>query len=193
MVRRFWVTVAVVLVSSLPTQAQDRPEPFSTLEVQGGAAQNVATTFLHEYWERGRGLTANVATPFYRGEAELGAAVHRYYNRQGVAVPGFDAALLYAGWRLRADLEPVTLAAGVRVGNYRMTFNEQTFAGVRNESELAVMGYGRLAVRVVGPLSIYADAGHLRVYTFLRLKLWYASVGLSYRFGTPDWLQRGLR
>ncbi len=192
MVRRGFCIGALLLVATL-AHAQERPHPFETLEFRLGGTQNVNTNFLHTFWQQGVGLEGGLTTPFYLGYAEVGGAVHRYGVTEPPQVPGFDALLLYAGWGLHANLGRLRLEGGLRVGNYRMTFNEQTFAGVRTESELALMGHGRLALRIVGPVSLYASGGYQKVYTFVRMNLWYTSAGLSYRFQTPGWLETVLR
>ncbi len=190
---RSGLCIVILLLFAGRSHAQERPQPFETLELRLGATQNVNSNFLHEFWAHGFGLEGGFTTPFYLGYAEMGGAVHRYRVNESAAVPGFDALLLYAGWGLDKAFSRLHLEGGVRIGNYRMSFDEQTFAGVRTESELALMGHGRLAVQVAGPVSIYAAGGYQKVYTYLRMNLWYASAGLSYRFQTPGWLETVLR
>ena len=173
-------------------RAQEPPAPFETLEFRLSGTQNMNRNFLHTFWEQGSGIEASVATPFYLGFAEVGGAFHRYRVARPV-VPGFDAVFLFAGWGLGAEIGRLRAEGSVRVGNYRMAFDEVTFAGVRNESELALAGQGRLAVRVAGPVSFHVSGSYLKAYTFFRLKLWYASAGLSYRLRTPAWAKEFLR
>jgi hypothetical protein len=180
-------------MTTQPGRAQQRAEPFGTVEFRLAGTSNVNRNFLHEFWQPGGGAEATLATPFYFGFLELGAAVHRYDAAQDV--PGFGALWLYAGWGLGADVgDHLRLEASGRVGNYHMSFDGGSeFSGVINESELALMGQARVAVRPVGPLSIFVSGSYLQAYTFLRLKLWYVSAGLSYRLTSPDWLKDFLR
>lgn len=173
--------------------AQQRAEPFGTVELRLAGTSNVNRNFLHEFWQSGRGAEAMLATPFYVGFLELGTAVHRYDADQDV--PGFGALWLYAGWGLGTDVgDRIRLEASGRVGNYHMSFDSGSeFSGVINESELALMGQARVAVRPVGPLSVFVSGSYLQAYTFLRLKLWYVSAGLSYRLTSPDWLKDFLK
>ena len=173
-------------------RAQEANTAFSTLEFRLSGTQNVHRNFLHTYWQPGIGGEATLATPFYLGFAEAGGAYHRY-RLDDPAVPAFDAVLMFAGWGLAAETNQLRLEGSVRIGNYRMSFDESTFAGVRNESELALGVQGRLAVQVTGPISLHVAGSFLQAYTFLRLKLWYASAGLSYRLQTPRWAEEFLR
>jgi len=188
-----WLTGLLLLGTEVyPAQAQQRPEPFSTITLSVAGTQNLNRNFLHTFWKPGTGAEGRFSTPFYLGFVEVGGALHRY--RADGDVPDFDALLLYAGWGLGADVvRQVRVEGSVRVGNYRMTFDDNTFAGVRTESELALMAQARLSLRPVGPVSFFAAGSYLQAYTFVRLKLWYASAGLSVRLRSPGWLQEVLR
>ncbi len=187
------VLTAVCLALAVPAQAQLRAAPFETLEVRAGGMLNVNRNFLHAFWREGYGGEAAIATPFYLGYAEVGGAFHRYRVEQPT-VPAFNALLLYAGWGLGLDVAGrLRLEGGGRIGNYRMSFDEVTFTGVRNESELALLLHTRVTVRAAGPVSVYAAGSYMKVYTFVRLNLWYVSAGLSYRLRSPGWLKDFLR
>jgi len=189
---RWCVAILIGLLGGL-TALPGAAQRFETVEVQASATQNVNRNFLHTRWQQGFGLAGSLTTPFYLGYLEVGSSFHRYRVAEPVRVPGFDALHLFAGWGLRGDLGRLRLETGLRLGNYRMTFDESTFAGVRTESELALSGRARVAFRVAGPVALYVAGDYLKVYTFLRLKLWYASAGLSYRFQTPAWMKTVLR
>lgn len=180
-----------LLLALLPATAL--AQAFETVTIRGGGAVNVNENFLHVFWDQGRGGEASMATPFYLGYLEGGGAFHRY-DVVSPSVPPFDAVLLYAGWGLRLDLaDRLRLEAGGRLGTYRMTFDEATFAGVRNESELTLGLAGRVSLRLAGPVGLYAGGSYHKVYTFVRLNLWYASAGVSFRFRSPAWLKDVLR
>lgn len=177
-----------------PTSAAQRAEPFSVIEVRLSEVTNLHSGRLHAYWNLGNGLELAFATPIPTGFLELGAAAHRYEPRVGR--PGLTALWLYAGWggRLRvADWFGVSGSA--RLGNYRMTFDDEEaeFRGVLTESELGRMFASSVDLRITGPLSLFASAGHIRVYTRQRLSLWFASAGLRYVLRTPEGLKTFLR
>ena len=167
-----------------PVQAQQPTEPFSTVDLRLAGTRNINRNFLHEFWKPGGGVEATLATPFYLGFIEIGTAVHRYEAEQDV--PGFGALWLYAGWGLGMDVaDRIRLEGSGRIGNYHMSFD--------TGSELALMVQSRLAVRPVGSVSVFVSGSYLQVYTFLRLKLWYVTAGLSYRLNTSEWLKGFLK
>ena len=192
-IRTLLLLLCAAALSAMPVQAQQGTEAFSTVELRLGGTSNVNRNFLHEFWQSGTGVEAALATPFYVGFLELGTAIHRYEADQDV--PGFGALWLYTGWGLGVDVaDRFRLDGSARLGNYRMSFDDASeFAGVATENELGVMLNARLAVRLVGPVSVYASGSYLQAYTFLRLKLWYASAGLSIRTPSPDWLKNILQ
>ncbi len=176
-----------------PGQAQQPTEPFSTVDLRLAGTRNINRNFLHEFWKPGGGVEATLATPFYLGFLEVGTAVHRYEAEQDV--PGFGALWLYAGWGLGVDVaDRIRLEGSGRIGNYHMSFDSGSeFTGVINESELALMVQSRLAIRPAGSVSVFVSGSYLQAYTFLRLKLWYVTAGLSYRLNTSEWLKGFLR
>ena len=191
---RCLVVLAVVCAGAQATQAQSKTTPFETLEVRLSGTRNLNRNFLHTFWQQGSGGAFSIETPFYLGYAEVGGAYHRYPVKEPT-VPAFDAILVYAGWGLGVGVaDRIRLEGGARIGNYRMSFDEVTlFPGVKNETELALLLNARLAIRPVGPVSLHVGGSYMKVYTFLRLNLWYASAGLSYRLNSPNWLKEFLR
>jgi hypothetical protein len=189
-----WLLVLAALTGAQLAWAQAGETPFETLEFQFSGARNVNQNFLHVFWKQGTGGEFAIRTPFYLGYAEVGTAYHRYPVEQ-LTVPAFDAVLMYTGWGLGVGVaDRLRLEGGARIGNYRMSFDEvTTFPGVKNESELALLLNARLALRPVGPVSVHIGGSYMKVYTFLRLNLWYASAGLSYRLNSPNWLKEFLR
>ena len=183
----FVLTLAVLGLGSVaPAHAQ---EAFATLDVRAAGTVNFNHSFVHEFWEQGVGGEVAVATPFYAGYAELGGALH-LYRAATPSVPAFEAWSLFAGWGVGLEAGRLRFEGGPRVGNYHMRFAaEDAFPGVRNESELALGAAGRIALRPVGPVSVFVAGSYTRVFTFNRLKLWYASAGISYRFASPTWLK----
>ncbi len=174
---------------AIPLHAQ----PFETLDLSLTGTINVNRNFLHEFWRADPGGGLTVTTPFYLGFAEAGGALHRY-EAKGSGVPRFDALLVYVGWGL--GLEPVPRMEwrnGFRVGNYRMMFDDDTFAGVQNESELALAVQSSLMYRITERIAVRLTGSYTKVFTFHRLKLFHVSAGVSYRMRTPGWLREFLQ
>ena len=198
LIRRFAASAPCLLLLGLtlcllPPQAQAQTEPFETIELRVSGTANVNRNFLHNFWNQGTGVQVALATPFYLGFVEAGSALHRY---EAVGeVPGLSAVWLYAGWGLGLDLaDRLRLEGSARIGNYHMSFDEASaFASVVNESELAVMLHARAALRAAGPAYIYVSGSYLQAYTFIRMKLWYVSAGVSFRLPSPNWLKVFLR
>lgn len=173
--------------------AQQRIEPFESIELRFSGMSNVNRNFLHEFWKPGVGGELSAATPFYLGFAEFGGALHQYRVEEP-SVPRFSAVHLYFGWGLGTDLgSRLRIEGSGRVGNYRMTFDENTFPGVKNENELTVGFQGRLAVRAAGPVSIHVAGNYTKAFTYIRLNLWYVAAGISYQLDSPGWLKEFLR
>ncbi len=180
-------------VAVLPAASQQRAKPFETLEFSGGAAMDVSRAFFHNYWKPGRGAELQAMTPFYWGQVEAGAAYHRYAADLS-DVPRFDAFYAFVGWGLQASLLPgLNWEGSARIGNYRMSFDEQTFGGVQNESEVTASLHTRLVLRFYGPWSVYASGAYMKTFTFVNLKPAYLSTGIAYTVRTPRWLSEVLQ
>lgn len=178
------------LLLALPARGQ---QPFETLTLSAGGATSLAHGLFHAYWKPGYGGELTLGTPFYFGVAEGGVALHRYEILRP-DVPRFDALLAYVGWSVAVrPARRLTWLTGVRVGNYRMSFDDDTFAGIRNESELTLGLHSRLQARVTEHWSIYGGASLLQTYTYIRLRNVYLSAGLSRRMTTPGWLRTFLQ
>lgn len=193
MIRSALLLLCLLAVSVGRLAAQPgRGAPFETLDVEIGGTFNTNRTLLHDFWKPGYGVEGQIATPFYLGEAVAGGAFHRY----GVVadVPAFDALLLVVGWGL-----PLSLGSHLRwhnaftLGNYRMTFDDDTFAGVRNESELILGLQSRLHVHLSQAWSLYVGGRYDRVFTEARMPLFFVSAGLSHTLRTPRWLRTFLQ
>lgn len=175
------------------------PAPFSTLDVALGGAADVGNALFYEaplfydYWKPGAGAELSVGTPFYLGDVEVGAGLHRYGSATA-DVPDFDALRVYAGWGIA--FRPETWFGwynGVRLGVFRMRFDEDTFEGVRNESELFVGFHSRVEVTPVRGWSVFGAVTVQQVYTYIRLRPVYLTGGIRRRLDTPGWLEAVLR
>lgn len=169
-------------------------EPFSTIELQVQVARNVNRSLLHEYWEPGVGGAASASLPFYLGFLEFGGALHRY--NAATDVPGFGALWLYGGWGMGTHVASrLRLEAGIHLGNYRMSFDSagSEFSGTISESELVLGTSLRAALRLSGPVSVFAALRGLSVRTQPRFAVWYAATGISATIATPRALRSFFR
>lgn len=188
----FAIVVLVVCIAST-TVAHAQEAPFSRVGITGGGTFNVGSSQIHDYWEPGSGGEITFHTPFYLGHAEAGGAYHRY-EAAASDVPRFDAILVFAGWGMA--VEPVHWISwynGIRLGNQRMTFDEETFPGVKNESEFLVGAQSKLTIRLYKQTGIFGAAHFTQTYTYVRMRTVYVSLGLTTSFATPSWLQSFLR
>ena len=189
---RVAAAVAVLCATAAPS-ARGQHEPFSRVEITGGPVSDVGSSRIHHYWKPGYGGEVSLFTPFYLGYAEAGAAYHRY-DVAVSTVPRFDALLVFAGWGMA--LEPVHWLSwynGFRIGNSRMTFDEETFPGVQNESEFLLGGQSRLTLRVYKRTGLFGAVHLTQTYTYVRMRTTYVSFGVTTSFSSPSWLRTALR
>lgn len=186
------VSIFIFFLLRVPA-AHGQDDAFSRIEVLAGGNYNVGDSQVHDYWEPGYGGELSFLTPFYLGDAELGGAYHRYEASSG-DVPRFDALLVYAGWGIALrPIEAVSWYNGFRIGNNRMTFDEETFPGVKNESEFVLGAQSRLTIRLFKQTGIFGAAHFTQTYTYIRIRTVYVSAGLTTSFAAPSWLQTILR
>ncbi len=188
-----FLVLFLFLQASTFTAAAQPAGAFETLELHALGAANVNRTFLHTLWRARPGAGLSAETPFYLGRIEVGGAWQRFAAATPT-VPRFDALLLYLGWGFRWRLSrSLSWQNTVRLGNYRMTFDEQTFSGVRNESETAVGFAAGLDLRLLRSLGLRVGGHYMKAFTFRRLHLFHVEVGLSYSLKTPEWLKTVLQ
>jgi hypothetical protein len=184
-------TIVLILLMVAPSAAQDSPDegPFSTIELRAGGSYNINRNNIHDYWRPGYGGELSLATPFYFGIAEAGGAYHRY-DVADPSVPRFDAILAFAGWGIPLSPSPyVSWYNGFRLGNNRMTFDVDTFAGIRTENEFMLEVNSTLHLRLPQGLGIFGSARFSQTYTFIRFRTIYVTAGISYRTPSPRWLR----
>lgn len=175
------------------TNASNAQEAFSRVSFSAGGTQNANRNDFHDQWASGNGGEIAFATLFYAGEAEIGVALHRY-DAVDPEVPRFDAVWTHLGWSLNlSPFEILSWRNGFDVGNYWMTFDEETFAGVRSESELTLGLLTRLDLHLSRAVSLYAAGRYMQLYTSPRLRMAYISGGLRVTLKSPDWLMTFLR
>ena len=188
--RAFLLTL-MLLGCSLNAAHGQRVAPYSTISVFGGFQHDMDIGALAPSWRVESVGEASVATPFYAGQLEAGATIHRYGALADV--PPFDAVLAYVGWDVGIRYpRGVRLAVGPRVGMHFMDFDVDAVQGVRSESEVAVGGHVRLTVHPVPYIGLYAAATYMQTYTYIRMTQFYYSTGVVLTVPSPRWLIRVL-
>jgi hypothetical protein len=181
------------LACLLPAPGYGQGRSFEWIEVSAGLTGDAGRSTYQSYWQRGYGGELSVATPLFAGQAEAGAALHRYATRLE-RIPRFDAFFAFAGWGVALAPSPhVGWYNGFRLGNYHMRFDEETFTGVRNESELAIALQSRLDLSPVRGWTLFGSVTLQQVYTYIRLRQVYVTAGLRHRMDSPRWLEAFLR
>jgi len=150
---------------------------------------------LNQYWRQAPGLSLFWRFPFYIGEMELrGSLLPLRADRQDLPdLPHIHNVLTTLGWGVPVAIsERIHLTGSIRVGNnfmYRPAFEPLD----RPESEfmagVSLMAHYRLSNR----FGLRAGLQHDRVFTFHRMDLTMASIGLEIHFNTPLWIVRFLQ
>lgn len=168
-------------------------QPFSTLEVVVSGAAAAGGAPFSDFWSPGPGLELRAEMPFYLGDVFVGgyAAPHRAAE---ASVPEYLALFPFAGWGYVMEAPGgLRLTPGLRTGLFAMWFDTDEPSSVRREAEIAAGFDLRLSLPVAHGWRLSAGAAYVRVYTYERLDLRFAQLGLSRTFGVPDWLQEILR
>ncbi len=176
-----------------PLYAQNGERAFETISIYVGGTHHVNHTRFNDYWNPGTGLELTVKTPFYLGYAEAGGALQPF-DGFAMDVPDFYSLGVFVGWGFRfRQLSPLEILAGVRAGNNRMSFDYDAYYGERNESELTLAVRSEVALRLFRGWSVFAAGTYAKTYTYIRLKPFYVTAGVSHTFNTPQWLRTILR
>lgn len=182
--------LALLLLLAGPAAAQ----PFGTLEVGLSGVGTFGEAPYTDFWEPGPGAAIRVATPFYLGHVAAGVYVARHASVEGVEVPDFLALYFFGTWGVEVPLPGgLRLEPGVHAGLFRMEFDTDDAPAVRNEAELAVGPELWLSVPVGRGWRVRAGGGTARLFTFERIDLRFAQVGVSRTLRTPGWLRDILR
>lgn len=183
---------SILLALALPFAAVAQPAPFETLEVGLSGAATVGEAPYTDFWDPGLGVEGRVETPFYLGRFTVGATVAPHAARGDV--PDYLALYFFGVWSADIALPAgLRLSPGVQAGLFRMQFDTDDAAAVRNEAELAAGPELWLSAPLAGPWRLRAGAGAVRIFTNERIGLRFVRVGVSRTFRTPDWLREVLR
>jgi len=184
---------SIFLALVLPVAAVAQPvRPFETLEVGLSGAATFGEAPYTDLWDPGLGIEGRVETPFYVGRFTVGATVAPHAARADV--PDYLALYFFGVWSADIALPGgIRLEPGLQAGLFRMQFDTDDVASVRNEAELAAGPELWLSAPLAGPWRVRAGAGAVRIFTNQRIDLQFVRVGVSRTFRTPDWLEDVLR
>lgn len=150
-------------------------------------------------WDPGMSLAFSSSLLLERVFLEGGLSLHSYSSRNlGIPgelfVPDFSATHVFlGGGYVRPISADVSLHVGAQIGTFRMTFDEDTFAGVRTESELTFTPYVRARFAINRAISLFTGISYTRVYTADRFSLGFFTMGISYARAAPNWVVSFLR
>lgn len=188
----FWILFLLIVVLSWPASAQKKA--FSELDFHFHKIENISNQdAFFRYWKAGSGFSGAVNSPFYFGRAELGLEYHKYPVKiEGI--PMMEAFYFYSGWSYPLEKAGFSLSPGVRLGNYRMIFDDESspFRSESDESEFST-GFTIDAQYIISnKIGISLSASHTTVHTYNKLYIMYVGGGLVFRIQTSDKLSQAL-
>lgn len=182
----FWITF--ILISALITPASAQKTAFSELDFFVHKIENISNNdAFFRYWKAGSGLKTGVNAPFYLGRAELGIEYHSYPVKQD-DIPVMKALYFYSGWSYPFQKAGFTLSPGVRLGNYRMIFddNRSPFRSESDESEFSTGFTVNAQYLIANKIGVSLSASHTTVHTYNKLYLVYVGGGIMLRLQTSE-------
>ena len=81
----------------------------------------------------------------------------------------------------------------MRTGVYYMDFDEDTFPGVRKESEFSLALVSRIDLHLSRNLRLFVEGHVMRTYTLPRFDAAGLAGGIGLRIRNPDWLRAFLK
>jgi len=176
------LTTLVLILAAVPGFAQ---APFSTLEFRTLGSLNINQSLLHTRWHPARGIKWSIATPFYAGDWDINLGIHRF--DASADVPGFRALWISSGWGFEVPVHTrITLKQVIRIGNYRMSFDDAStsFSGESSESDFVGSAGVLGSFKFSHKWFLFAETEYLRVQTQPLMHLWFTSAGIGYRIQT---------
>ena len=171
------------------TSAQAYQDDFSGLELRLGYARDISADPVQEFWKTKSAYSFALATPLFGGIASAGAQYQPFSGRFD-QYPSFKSTYLSLAWGYRwHDKNNGIYETGARLGNFYMVFDDDTFEGVRNESELAMSLYQSVKARISGRSYLFIKGTYTRVYTNTRMNLFHIGAGLIVEVRMPKWLK----
>lgn len=188
------IPLAAVALAALaavsPARADDARQPFDRLEISLHGVFDTGGRDFHDYWEAGRGLAAEMATPFYAGSLSASARFIRNDAVSGAGVPAADAWGLWAGWWAGRDVAGgVRVSLGAGVGFTQWLFPDDDTDAFGHETEIGVEGAVRAGWSFTPRWGVAVTGSLQRTFTNERIDLAFVSVGVVRTFGAPGWVR----
>ncbi|MFO7447514.1 MAG: hypothetical protein R6W90_14180 [Ignavibacteriaceae bacterium] len=145
---------------------------------------------LHRFWENDRGFKFLIESPFYAGNIQTGVIFIPFKGKKQ-ELPDFKQYLVFVGWGKEISLPfKLLLFGGIKFGYFIMNFNADYLSKYqRNESEFSAGVSLSLSYPVLKNLFISVAPDLTVLFTSEKLKFYYVSAGLAYKFNSPDWLR----
>jgi hypothetical protein len=188
------VLCLLVVLSVFPYVSFGQKKAFSELDFHIIKVENISNKdAFFRYWEAGSGFGGVVGSPFYIGRAELGIEYHHYRVKDG-RVPVLDAFFIYSGWSYPFELGGFSVAPGLRLGNYRMIFDDKTspFRSESDESEFSTGVTLDLKYMIADRVGVSAGISHTTVHTYNKLYNVYIGGGMVVRLKTSERVSKAL-
>jgi hypothetical protein len=185
-----WVSLIFWCLLSSPSIAQKKA--FSVLDVRFQKIENISNKdAFFRYWKPGSGFSGSVKTPFYLGKAELGLEYHHYPVITD-KVPEMVGFFIYSGWTYPLNFGDLSISPGVRIGNYRMIFDDKSspFRSESDESEFSTGFTLDAQYLIASRVGLNVGISHTTVHTYNKLYNVYIGGGLVVRIKASDRLSR---
>ena len=165
-----------------------RNAPFRRLELRAGVAQNLSQDPILDLWSPGPSFSFDASTPFYFGTIGAGFRFERFSGRSA-GRPSFNSLLTSLRWGFHWSQWAVEHEMGVEIGSFFMAFEEDTFAGARRESELALGAYYRIQLPLTERAGLFVRGAYTGVRTRRRMDFFHVTTGIVIKAGMPTWLR----
>ncbi len=187
------IKILVFCILYCTNDAVAESDAFSNLTLSFSIHANTNHGQFHEYWQRGRGLDLNCATPFYLGRARLGVQASLFEKKSDV--PEFYSLYYYLEWGFDIPLtNRIDWFNGLRSGSFAMTFDDDEINETQvTESELCLGISSSINAKITNQLAVNLTGSYQKVFTRKRLELTFILIGMNYTFDTPSWLREILK
>jgi hypothetical protein len=186
--------VAPHLYSQDNLSAPDSTVAFSNVSIEICAVFDVNRNSFHHNWDPKFGGEVIFAAPFYFGHIQTG--IHMYlYEGKNEQFPDLLSSYIFLGWGIQLEMSSwLNWYNGLRVGVYVMDFDDEDINRTQQrESELGLGLSSEFTIRITQKWRARIGLGYMNIYTNPHLELTMISLGVTYTFDSPNWLQDFLK
>lgn len=183
--------VLVAVAGALAPAGADEPRrPFDRVGVALQGVASFGDGDFDDYWDAGRGVSLDAATPFYAGD--LSAAIRFIHNDalSGSGTPALNAWGLWAGWWMGRNVTAsLRVSLGASLGITQWHFPDADNDSLLRESEIGAEAGARIGWSFTPQWGVVLAGSLQRTYTNDRIDNALVSMGVVRTFGTPGWLR----